>query len=385
MMKTAIVISGHTMGLGVIRGLSRCNVPVVLLSYDKSDSGIASRYVQQTIAVPHPTQMEDEFVEALCAAVERYPDAIVFPVSDASLSACSRNKPKIEARGCQLACTDWATTELFLDKIHTYQLAEKIGVAIPKTHLLRSLQDAEAQRESFVYPCLIKPHQSHLFYATFQTKMFTVNNFDELRKRLEAAQNSNLEVMVQEIIPGPDSNGANYNCYFNHGQALVEFTAQKIRSGPPGFGSPRVLISQDIPEIREPGQKILKAMNFYGFQCMEFKRDERSGVYKLLEINGRHNLSSMLAIETGINFPYIHYSHLAYQLLPEAIDFKKGIYWIDLIRDLGYSLKYLRQEKYSLKSYIIPYLKPHVFAILSRDDPKPFVKRISAVLQNLVS
>jgi D-aspartate ligase len=118
---------------------------------------------------------------------------------------------------------------------------------------------------------------------------------------------------------------------------------------------------------------------------MEFKRDERSGVYKLLEINGRHNLSSMLAIETGINFPYIHYSHLAYQLLPEAIDFKKGIYWIDLIRDLGYSLKYLRQEKYSLKSYIIPYLKPHVFAILSRDDPKPFVKRISAVLQNLVS
>jgi D-aspartate ligase len=380
-MRTAIVISGHTMGLGVIRGLARCGVPIVLLSYDEADSAIASRYVQQTIMVPHPTKQELEFIEALIAAVKRYPDAIVFPVSDASLSAVSRCKAEIEAYGCKVACTEWEITRLFLDKIHTYELAEAVGVPVPKTRLMRSLADAEIHRDSFLYPCLIKPHQSHLFYQKFGTKMFVVNNFDELVKRLQCALDASLDVMVQEIVLGSDSNGANYNSYHYAGEALVEFTAKKVRSGPPGFGSPRVVITQDIPEIKEYGRKLLNAMHFYGFQCTEFKQDERDGVYKLVEVNGRHNLSSMLAIATGINFPYLHYDHLANDILPQQMEYKKDVYWIDFLRDIGYSLRHLRTERYSPWSYIQPYLKPHVFAIFSMRDPKPFFRRVAQVLK----
>jgi D-aspartate ligase len=380
-MKTAIIISGHTMGLGVIRGLGRCGVPIILLSYDPTDSAIVSRYVQKTITVPHPTLHEQEFIEALIAVVEAYPDAIVFPVSDASLSVVSRCKAHLEKHGCKVACTEWEITRLFLDKIYTYELAEQIGVPVPKTRLLRSLDDAEMHRDSFRYPCLIKPHQSHLFYQTFSTKMFVVNNFDELLISLRKTLDARVDVMVQEIIQGPDSNGANYNSYHYDGQALVEFTAKKIRSGPHSFGSPRVLITQDIPEIKEDGRKLLNAMQFYGFQCMEFKQDERDGVYKLVEVNGRHNLSAMLAIETGINFPYLHYKHLACNVLPEPVAYEQGIYWIDAVRDIGYSLKDFFKEKYSLASYIMPYLKPHIFADYSQQDPKPFFRRVAQVLR----
>jgi D-aspartate ligase len=384
-MNTALVISGHTMGLAVIRGLTRAHVPVVLLTYEKMDAATASRYVQKSIAVPHPSKQETEFVEALKAVIACYPDAIVFPASDASLSAVSRHKAEIEAQGCQLACPEWEVTRLFLDKIHTYELAEEIGVPAPKTRLIRSLEDIEIHRDSFLYPCIVKPHQSHLFYATFHTKMFLVNNADELSSRLQDALNANLDVMVQEIVQGPDSNGANYNSYHYDGQALVEFTARKVRSGPPRFGSPRVLLTQDIPEIKEPGRRILTAMNFDGFQCTEFKRDERDGIYKLLDINGRHNLSAMLAamlaIATGINFPYLHYQHLASKLLPEPLDYQKDVYWIDFLRDLGYSLKYFGKEDNSLRDFLRPYFHRHVFAILSLKDPKPFIKRLAQVLK----
>jgi D-aspartate ligase len=383
-MKTAIVISGHTMGLGVIRGLAKCAVPIILLSYDKADPGTVSRYVQRNITVPHPTTQEDGFIDAVNAVIEKNPDAVLFPVSDASLSAISRSKDAIEARGCVAACTEWAVTKLFLDKIHTYRLAEEIGVPVPRTRLICSVEDAEKDQDSFMYPCLVKPHQSHLFNATFGTKMLVVNNFDELTTGLKNALDAKLDVMVQEIVRGPDCNGANYNSYHHDGEPLVEFTAKKIRSGPPSVGSPRVLITQDISEIKEPGRRILTAMNFYGFQCMEFKRDERDGIYKLLEVNGRHNLSSMLAVETGINFPYIHYNHLAYNILPGPVNFRKDVYWIDLVRDIGYSLKHFGDEKYSLRSYFTPYLKPHVFAILSRKDPRPFVKRIGQALLSLL-
>jgi predicted ATP-grasp superfamily ATP-dependent carboligase len=363
------------MGLGTARGLGMAGVPVILLSYSPTDSAIASRYVQKTITVPHPEHEEARFIETLIRLVRDYTGAVIFPTSDAALSIVSQHKAELEAEGAIPACTEWEITQLFLDKMHTYRLAEEIGVPAPRTAVLRTMDDVEACGRTFLYPGLLKPRQSHQFYAHFGTKMFTVNNFDELVDLYQKAQNVGDEVLLQEIVVGPDSNGANYNSYHFNGAACVEFTAQKVRSGPPWWGSPRVLITRDIPELHEPGRKILNAMGYYGFQCSEYKRDERDGVYKLIEVNGRHNLSSMLAIHTGINFPYLHYQHLAEGIMPQQTAFTKDIYWIDLSRDVGYSVKYFRQEKYPLGEYLRPYFRKHIFAILSAKDPMPFAKR----------
>ena len=209
-------------------------------------------------------------------------------------------------------------------------------------------------------------------HVTDHTKMI---GFD-----LEAAR-AGLDVILQEIIPGGDDCGVNYNAYFWDGEPLVEFTAQKVRNAPPTFGSPRVIVSKAIPEVIEPGRKILQAMGFYGYACTEFKRDPRDGVYKLMEVNGRHNLSTLLAVKCGINFPWLHYQHLVNGTLTQASEYRTGVYWIDELRDLGYSVKSFRQERYGWSQYVRPYLKPHVFAILSLRDPKPFVRRVSGLLR----
>jgi predicted ATP-grasp superfamily ATP-dependent carboligase len=159
--------------------------------------------------------------------------------------------------------------------------------------------------------------------------------------------------------------------------------ALKVRNAPPTFGSPRVAMSGHAPEVIESGRKILQAMNFYGFACTEFKKDSRDGVYKLMEVNGRHNLSSLLAVRCGMNFPWIHYNHLMQNELPPASDYREGVYWIDLLRDVGYSLKSRRQEGYTLKQYTSPYFHEHVFAILDWKDPKPFIKRCLDLVKSL--
>jgi predicted ATP-grasp superfamily ATP-dependent carboligase len=127
--------------------------------------------------------------------------------------------------------------------------------------------------------------------------------------------------------------------------------------------------------VIEPGRKIVEAMGFYGFSCTEFKKDSRDGVYKLLEVNGRHNLSSSLAVRCGVNFPWLEYRHLVEGELPERSDFEAGIYWIDTFRDVGYTFKHLRKERYSLAYYLRPYFGPRVFAIIDRKDPKPFFQK----------
>jgi predicted ATP-grasp superfamily ATP-dependent carboligase len=204
--------------------------------------------------------------------------------------------------------------------------------------------------------------------------MVRVDNHDQAIIAYQQATDAGLEVMLQEIIPGDDSQVVNYNSYFWNGEPLVEFTAQQLRKAPPKIGAPCVVMSKDIPEVINPGRRILQAMDFHGYSCTEFKRDSRDGVYKLMEVNGRHNRSALLAVHCGVNFPWLQYKHLVQGELPSTSDYKTGIYWISLDKDIAYSIEYLCKERYPIIRYIQPYLRPHVFAVLDCKDLKPFIK-----------
>jgi predicted ATP-grasp superfamily ATP-dependent carboligase len=382
-MKPAIVLSTHTMGLVVIRGLGKMGVPVIGVYYDEGDMGYVSRYVTQRIHAPHPEESEDEFVELLVESSSRFGGGLLIPTDDATVATVSRHKSQLE-RHYIVACTEWEITELFLEKKHTYALADAIGVPAPKTMVPQSKEDVKRYSQTIEYPCLVKPSQSHLYYEHFGEKMVRVDDLNQMLAVYQQAADVGLDVMLQELIPGEDSLGVSYHSYFWDGEPLVEFTAEQTRNGPPEFGSPRVMLSKHIPEVLELGHRILEAMGFYGFSCIEFKLDPRDGVHKLMEVNGRHSRAEMLDIRCGLNFPWLQYQHLVHGELPSASDFETGVYWIALERDLGYSLKYRKQEQYSLSDYLRPYLKPHAFATLDLSDPKPFVKRFANLLRGSI-
>jgi len=373
-MKTAIVLSGHTMALGVVRALGSMGVPVIIVHYDEKDTGQYSKYIQASFKAPHPEKNEAEFINVLLQCANEYSDGVIFPVSDETVVAVARNKDTL-SKYFKIACPELDIVNKYIDKKYTYALADSNGVAAPKTITPQSIKDVEDYAKQVDFPCLVKPCQSHLFYDYFKCKMFPVNNAVDMLSIYKQARDAGLEVMLQEIIPGDDDTVVNYNAYFWDGEPLVEFTAEHVRNAPPWWGSPRVALSNKIPEVIEPGRKILKAMGFYGYACTEFKKDTRDGLYKLMEVNGRHNLSTLLSVRCGINFPWIQYKHLVSNELPTAKSFKSGIYWIDITRDVGYSLKFLKEEGYSLKQYLRPYLNQHVYAIFDLSDIKPFVRR----------
>jgi D-aspartate ligase len=383
MVKPAIVLSTHTMGLGVIRALGIMGVPIIAVYYDSGDMGYLSKYVKEKIRAPHPEKNEDQFADLLIESATRFGGSLLIPTSDETLATVSRHKSLLEHH-YTVACTEWEITEQFIDKKNTYALADAIGVPAPKTVVPQSREDVGRYGQTIQYPCLVKPSQSHQYYDLFKEKMVRVDNFDDMLAAYQQAADVGLTVMLQELIPGDDLYGANYNSYFGNGQPLVEFTAQQVRNGPPEFGSPRVVMSKRIPEVIEPGRKILKAMGFYGYSCTEFKRDARDGVYKLMEVNGRHNRSSLLALRCGINFPWLQYKHLMQGELPSPSDYRTGIYWVSLARDVVYGAKYRNKERYSLIQYLRPYLRPHVFAILAWKDPKPFIQRCIDLVKRAV-
>jgi predicted ATP-grasp superfamily ATP-dependent carboligase len=373
-MTPAVVLSSHAMGLAVIRALGMMGVPVTSVYYGDSDMGFVSKYVTQQIRAPHPERQEREFISLLARHADPARRAVLIPADDATLMTVSKHKDLLESYYV-VACTGASISEKFIDKKYTYELAAQIGIPAPKTLVPQSIEDVERCSTILGFPCLVKPRRSHQYFEVFKRKMVRVNTLDQMITEYLKALASGNEVMLQELIPGSDSEGANYNCFVWNEQPLVEFTARKLRLAPPGFGVPRVVVSKAIPEIIEPGRKLLRALGFHGYSCTEFKRDARDGVYKLMEVNGRHNRSGLLALRCGVNFPWIEYQHLLGQAVQLPSRFPEGVYWIDEFKDVTYSIQFAREERYSISDYVRPYLKPHIFAVYSLADPKPFFKR----------
>jgi predicted ATP-grasp superfamily ATP-dependent carboligase len=369
----AVVLSTHTVGRAVIRALGMMNVPVIAVYYEKNDMGHVSKYVKDKLLAPHPEKHEEQFISLLIDCADRIGRGLLLPADDATLSVVSKNKDLLDQYFI-VACPEWEIVEKFIDKKHTYALAEEIGVPAPRTLLPESAAEVERYGEAVQFPCLVKPCRSHRYFELFKKKAVRVENVDQMLVAYNQATEAGVEVMLQELIPGGDTQGVNYNSYSWDGKPLVEFTAQKVRLSPPHFGVPRVVISKDIPEIIKPARKFLKAMGFYGYSCTEFKKDERDGIYKLMEVNGRHNRSELLSVRCGINFPWLEYRHLTEGELPSASAYRHGVYWIDEFRDIFQSARSFKKERYSLIQYLRPYLSRHVFATFDLKDPKPFIK-----------
>ncbi len=164
--------------------------------------------------------------------------------------------------------------------------------------------------------------------------MDRVDDVAAATRSFEEARAAGFEVLLQEYVPGDETEEGNYFAYRASEEAQVEFTAAKIRNFPSDTGSPCVTRSKHIPELIEPGRRILAAAGYVGFACVEFKRDPRDGLFKLIEVNARHNLSGAHALRCGLNFPWLQYRHLVYGELPVAKQFLDDIYWIDITRDL---------------------------------------------------
>ena len=380
MIKPAIVLSTHTTGLGIIRSLGRYGIPIIAVYYGKSDMGYASKYVKNKIFAPHPEKSEKQFINLLIDIAKCYNNSILIPADDATLVAASKNKILL-ANHYIVTCAEWSITRCFIDKKYTYKIAESVGVPTPKTIAPQNISDAREYSKRAEYPCLVKPCQSHRYSELFGKKLVKAENAAELMSAYKQASEAGMDVLLQEYIVGDDPNGINYNSYYWNNESLVEFTAQKVRMSPPDSGVPCVVVSKHIPEVSEQGRKVLQALGYNGYSCVEFKKDARDGIYKLLEVNGRHNRSLLLSVKCGINFPLIEYNHLVHGIIPSPSDYRKDVYWIDFTRDFFTLIRYRKKTKISLVEYIRPYIKPHIFAVISTKDIMPFLKRCSDILK----
>lgn len=373
---TVLVVGCHVSGYGVIRGLGGKNIRIVAMVYGKTDFGDVSRYVSEVVNIPHPRKEDKKFINFLISNAHKWHGALIIDTDDDGAVTISKNKKEL-SKYYKIPTVEWDILRKFIVKTEAHKIANKCNVPHPNNFLPKTLQELSKMKGELKYPCILKPVYGHEFYSLFRIKNFEVNNYNELYSKFKLCLEHNQEVMVQEIIPGPDTNLYKMETYINSkGNFSAKYFMNKIRQNPPIFGVGRVAVSiERNEEVEILSERLIKHSRYKGFCSIELKKDPRDNQLKLMEVNVRMTRHIMLPIASGVNFPLLIYKDLVENEQIKITNYKKNGYWIELHSDLYNTIFQRKKENFTLRDYLTPYLsKNKVFAVLTIHDLKPFLK-----------
>lgn len=371
----AYVLGGFEAGLAVVRSLGAAGIPVVSVVSADGEQAHRSRYAT-ALRAPDPADRRRDYVDLLLGLAER---GLLVPTTDESLEAVAAHRDELAERHV-VACPSAESAGIFLDKLRTSDVAEKAGVEAPRTVAPSSASELAELVGELSYPCLVKPRESYRYSRAFGVKMMRVHDAEELLEQWGRADALGIGTLVQELIPGPETGGVNHNLYVVDGEPVVEFTSRKVRLSPRDFGFPSAVVSGPVPEVVEPGRRIVREMGIEGFANVEFKRDARDGRYKLMEVNGRPNMSGALAVRCGVDFPLMTYRHLVDGVVPASAPWAVDVHWINEIPDARGVVARWRGGELALRAGAAPYASRRVFASFAAHDPGPFLGRVRGMV-----
>ena len=127
------------------------------------------------------------------------------------------------------------------------------------------------------------------------------------------------EVMVQTIMTPTGKDLYSVGAYFGrNGYVSPDFCWHKLRQYPPSFGVGSLVKSAHQPEVRELAIRFMKGMGYRGIGYVEFKRDQRDGAFKMVEMNARTGQTNALQAAAGIPLVLFQYCDLIGHPLPEV-------------------------------------------------------------------
>jgi D-aspartate ligase len=129
--------------------------------------------------------------------------------------------------------------------------------------------------------------------------------------------------------------------------------------------------------------RLLKALNYRGIGCVEFKRDPRDGQAKLIEINARAVRTTGIARAAGVDLAWIAYHDLTSTSRPEPVfNYIVPMRWIHLQDETQAAVDLLmRAGKMGLWEWLRIFHGRIVVAEWAWDDLRPGV--LSLLLRRL--
>jgi predicted ATP-grasp superfamily ATP-dependent carboligase len=367
-----VVVGGDYQGLGITRSLGRRGRPVVIIDSEFSISRF-SRYATRSVRVDD-LLTEEKVIESLLDTARKHNlrGWVLYPTRDETVAAIARHRDVL-SEWYRLPTPEWKVVRQAWDKRCTYKLAAELGIPFPKSWFPKSVEELAAVDGEF--PLVIKPAiKEHFFYAA-RAKAWLAKDRAELidlyRKASEFTPSD--ELIIQEYVPGGSSQQYGYGAFFKNGKALGHITTHNQRCHPPQFGRSSTFVQTiDLPILAQHAERFLSAMNYYGLAEIEFRFDEKSGQYKILDVNARTWGYHSIGAAAGPDFAHMVFEDQLGRE-PAATSFKPGVTWVRFCTDLPVGFHGVWLKEWSLWEYLKTLRRVKVEAVFAAEDPLPSV------------
>lgn len=381
-----VLLGGQENCLAVTRNLGRVGVPV-FVSGKPGCQAMYSRYCRRSFPVergiPASAAWHDLLIGNPNPAVQ---GAIVMAMCDESLEFVASQHQELSGR-YTLNPSVPELRRAMLDKYETLVRARRVGVPTPNFWAIETVEQALAIRSELRFPVMVKPRNSRAFVDDFGRKLFIIeDSFDEVLKKVRLSLDHGHQIMVVEMIPGPDSLLSSYNTYrTRQGERLYDYTKSIIRRWPVNRGGATFHRSVWLPETAELGCRLFEGIGWQGIGNVEFKRDLRDGQLKIIEVNGRFTAAQRLITEAGAPIDLIAYCHLTGQALPRFQHYSQALHFWYPVRDFLAFLQLRQAGQMTFGQWLRSLAgKPILFPSASLRDPLPSLVEAWLALRRLL-
>lgn len=371
--------------LGVVRCLGRCGIDSYIVSSPGDYAG-SSRWATRLSGAPDESPAGAPLAEFL----ERLPfeRALLLPCSDNWLHAVAALPERLRNR-FPAPVSRLETLVQFLEKERFAALVERLDVPHPRTAAVRPGEDEDAVLGRFDFGArdarfFLKPSNSQQFVQRFGVKALTVRDGAQARARLAEIRSAGIESMlVQEYVPGPPS--AHYfvdGFRSADGRLLGRLARRRIRMFPRDFGNSTYLETVPFDELGGAPQhleRMLQDVGFRGIFSAEFKRDDRDGELKILEVNVRPWWFVEFAALAGVNVCELAHREALGLPLEPLPGYVVGARCVLPGADVRAYLAQRRENRLGLWDWFRSW-RGASHAVFARDDPRPGLFQLKEVL-----
>jgi predicted ATP-grasp superfamily ATP-dependent carboligase len=330
--------------LAVVRSLGSKGIRVEVAAESMRALAAASRFASTTILAPSPTRSPREFRDwfARIAGESRY--EMLLPMTDASVNLVTElaSHHSVDPR---IPLPRHEVCMRIQDKGTVMRVAREVGVPIPQTWQPETSEQLEDLAKNAAFPLVVKPRFSARLDGGNWVRgpVSYAYSADELRLSFSKSCQAGFAPLIQEMIHGE---GRGVFLFVWNGELKAAFCHRRLREKPPWGGVS--VVRDSVPydaALVDQSFKLLKALGWdRGAAMVEYKRDNRDGLLKLMEINGRFWGSLQLAIDAGMDIPSMAHRSIRGEVIPVQRDYKVGVISRWFLGDLDHLLISLRKR-----------------------------------------
>jgi len=362
-MKRVLVLdAGQRSALAVTRSLGKQGVPVFTAEESQDALAGCSRHSKQYFSYPSPGLHPEHFIEALAGLVRDQHIDMLLPMTELTTTLLLTHRDAFP--GVMMPFPELSQVEALANKCTLMRTAESLGIPVPRTIYVDDPATTPVFQDTLPFPAVLKPGKSWLQLpdqwqraaVKFPDSILIFNKIIESDPAFQTHP-----YMIQERVTGQ---GQGVFALYDHGKPLAFFAHRRLREKPPSGGVS--VLSESIavdPVLENHARALLDNAGWHGIAMVEFKVAPDGTPY-LMEINTRFWGSLQLAIDAGVDFPWLLYQ-VASGTTPETVaDYKTGIRLRWLLGDLDSLYLTLRDRSNPVKEKlgaVLRFLTPAPF------------------------